>query len=77
MEPETKNKLGFYPALTFGDNSFQMNDVVVTELSHDARLAQEVNALLFGVTRFQRLYGHRDLLLATFQNAFINFAKFS
>lgn len=46
--------------LTFGDNSFQADDIRVRELTHDAGLAQEVLPLFLWVPRLQGLdcYSH-------------------
>ena len=48
--------------LTFGDNSLQIDDIGVVKLSHNARLRQEVEAILVRGSRFQGLDGHRDVL---------------
>lgn len=48
---------------------------MVVKLAHDARLAQEIDALLLCVARFQRLDGHRDLLLAVLQRSLVDFPK--
>ncbi|KAL0183748.1 hypothetical protein M9458_019444, partial [Cirrhinus mrigala] len=39
------------------------DDVGVVELSHDAGFAEEVPPLFLGVSGFERLDGHTDLLL--------------
>ena len=45
------------------DDALQVDDVGMLELSHDARLAQEVPPLLLRVAALQRLNGHVVLLL--------------
>lgn len=47
--------------LTFGNNSFQSNDIGVVKLSHNACFSQEVSPLLFCVANFQGLNGHWNL----------------
>lgn len=47
-----------------GQHTLQVDYVGVVELSHDARLGQEVPALALGVACLQRLDGHGCLLAA-------------
>ncbi len=50
--------------LTFGDHSFQVNDIRMVKLANHAGLAQEVQPLLLGKPRLQGLDGHTDLSLS-------------
>lgn len=51
-------------SLTFGDHTFQPDDVGVVELAHDGCLTQEVPSLALHVAPLQCFNGHGDLLLA-------------
>lgn len=51
-------------APTFCDDTFQVDDVGVVELAHDAGLTQEVPPLPLCVAHLQCLDGHKDLTAA-------------
>ena len=44
--------------MVFGHYAFQVDDILVVELAHDARLRQEVQASLFRCALFERLDRH-------------------
>lgn len=64
--------------LTFGDDTFQVNNVWMVKLSHDAGLTEEISSLLVCITSFQSLDGHTDLPLARhFETPTAHFTKFT
>lgn len=65
-------------APTFCDDTFQVDDVGVVELPHDARFSQEISPLLLCVAHLQGFDSHWKLAFSLqFQPSTADFSKFT